>query len=105
MAIIRLKEVLAEKGVSNKLLAEKVGVTPATISYINNGNQFPKEDLLLKIAKVLDVDVRELFMSTKTAKAKSIFIEENGKYKKIGEISPEWLDEGSVPGSHQKKEL
>ncbi len=30
------------------------------------GNSFPKPNLLLKIANTLDVDIRDLFYSTKT---------------------------------------
>ncbi|QTD37047.1 helix-turn-helix transcriptional regulator [Polaribacter batillariae] len=68
MNVLRLKEVLKEKGISGKGLSEKVGVTQATISNISNGNHFPKPDLLLQIAETLDVDVKDLFNSTKTNK-------------------------------------
>lgn len=68
MNVLRLKEVLKEKGISGKGLSEKVGVTQATISNISNGNHFPKPDLLLQIAKTLDVDIKDLFNSTKTEK-------------------------------------
>jgi len=101
MGLLRVKELLAEKGISGKLLAEKIGVTPATVSNINNGNHFPKEELLVKISQVLECEVRDLFISKATNSGKSIFIEENGKYIKIGEIKPERLDEGSVAGSDE----
>jgi transcriptional regulator with XRE-family HTH domain len=68
MSVLRLKEILKEKEMSGKGLAEIVGVTQATISNISNGNHFPKPDLLLKIAETLDVDVKDLFNSTKTDK-------------------------------------
>lgn len=86
MSLLRIKELLAEKNISSKNLSERVGVTPATISNINNGNHFPKEDLLLKIAKELDVDVKDLFLSTKETNTRPIFIEEKGNYIKVGEI-------------------
>ncbi|WP_430409467.1 helix-turn-helix transcriptional regulator [Kordia sp.] len=65
MNILRLKEVLKEKDITGKDLAEKVGVTPASISNIVQGNSFPKPELLLKIANTLDVDIRNLFYPTK----------------------------------------
>ncbi len=65
MNILRLKEVLKEKEITGKDLAEKVGVTPASISNIVQGNSFPKPELLLKIANTLDVDIRDLFYPTK----------------------------------------
>lgn len=65
--IIRLKEVLQEKNISGKDLASTVGVSITTISNISTGNQHPKPELLLKIAKALNIDIRELFISTKTS--------------------------------------
>lgn len=91
MGVIRLKEILVEKGISNKLLAEKVGVTPATISYINNGNQFPKEDLLVKISQALDVDIKDLFYSTKDKEP--LYVMRDGKYVAIGEMNLKHLKE------------
>ena len=69
MNILRLKEVLKEKEMTGKDLAEKVEVTPASISNIVQGNSFPKPELLLKIAETLDVDIRELFHPTKESSA------------------------------------
>ena len=96
MSILRLKEVLKEKGYSSKSLAEKVGVTPATISNINNGNHFPKEELLVNIAGVLEVEVRDLFKTNKKLSGEPIYIERNGEFVKIGELDLKRLDEGSV---------
>lgn len=101
MSVLRLKEVLKEKGLSSKYLAEKVGVTPATISNINNGNHFPKEELLVNIARVLDIEVRELFKTSKKLSGEPIYIEKNGSYIKIGELDLKRLDEGSVVGSDE----
>lgn len=65
MNILRLKEVLYEKNVSGKDLSGKIGVSQNTISNITNGYSFPKPGLLLAIARELDVDIRELLISTK----------------------------------------
>ncbi len=65
MDLLRIKELQLERGLTNVALSEKVNVTPATISNINKGNNFPKPELLLKIAEALEVDIRELFYPTK----------------------------------------
>lgn len=92
MSTLRLKELLAEKGYSSKYLAEKVEVTPATISNINNGNHFPKEELLIKIAEVLGVEVRDLFKTNTKLSGSPIYIEKDGKYIKVGELKLDPLD-------------
>jgi DNA-binding XRE family transcriptional regulator len=65
MAILRLKEIMNLKGVSRDDLASKVEVSATTISNISSEKNLPTIQLLLKIAEALDVDVRELFVSTK----------------------------------------
>jgi len=63
--INRLKVVLAEKEVSQKLLAEMVGKAPNTITRICNNDSQPTLKLLREIALALDVDIRELLLPTK----------------------------------------
>ena len=56
----RLKVVMAEKNLSNTWLSEKLGVSQATVSkWMTNFSQ-PNLETLIKISKVLDVDVNEL---------------------------------------------
>ena len=86
MSLLRLKEILFEKGITGKDLAAKVEVTPASISNIVQGNSFPKPELLLKIAEVLNVDVRELLISTKEVQTETIFAFRDGNYIPIGEL-------------------
>ncbi len=60
-------------------LAYKIGRTPNTISNIETGNVFPSVESLLWIAKVLKVEVSELFNVSKnltTDKKKRLVIEE-----------------------------
>ncbi|SHF89436.1 DNA-binding transcriptional regulator, XRE-family HTH domain [Flavobacterium fluvii] len=87
MNILRLKELMNEKGITGKELADKVEVTPASISNIVQGNSFPKPDLLIKIAGVLDVDVRDLFQSTKPNETETIFVFREGSYTPIGKLN------------------
>ena len=63
--INRIKAVLADKEMSQKKLAELVGLTPNTIARICNNESQPTLHRLRQIALVLDVDIRELLVPTK----------------------------------------
>lgn len=76
MAILRLKEIMALKGISRDDLANKVEVSPTTISNISSEKNLPTIQLLIKIADVLDVDVRELFIPTKGSSVTQLEVEE-----------------------------
>lgn len=76
MQVLRLKEIMNLKGVSRDELANKVEVSTTTISNISSEKNLPTIQLLLKIAEVLDVDVRELFISTKGTSVSQTEIEE-----------------------------
>ncbi|MEO6175651.1 MAG: helix-turn-helix transcriptional regulator [Flavobacterium circumlabens] len=65
MEILRLKELMTQKGISREELAKKVGVSMTTISNINSEKNLPTIHLLLQIAEVLDVDIREMFVPTR----------------------------------------
>jgi transcriptional regulator with XRE-family HTH domain len=63
--INRIKIVLAEKNKTSKWLAEALGKSEATVSrWCTNGNQ-PSIETFYQIAKMLDIDIRELFNRTK----------------------------------------
>ena len=68
MKILRLKELLKEKGVNGKQLADMVGVSQPAISEFVTNKSHPRPELLLKIATALDVDLKDLFISTKPQK-------------------------------------
>ena len=56
----RLKVVMAEKDLSNIWLSEKLGVSQATVSkWMTNFSQ-PNIEMLIKISKVLNVEISEL---------------------------------------------
>ena len=57
----RLKEVRAEKGLSQAELAETVGVSRNTISSIENGQFNPTAKLALILCIALDKKFEELF--------------------------------------------
>lgn len=66
MGILRLKEILKERKVTGKELASIVGLSEIGMSNIVKGQSLPREDVLLRIASALDIDIRELFISTKS---------------------------------------
>lgn len=76
MAILRLKEIMTLKGMSRDELSSRVDVSPTTISNISSEKNLPTIQLLLKISEALDVDVRELFISTKGTSVSQLEIEE-----------------------------
>lgn len=62
--INRIKVMLAEKEKTNKWLAQQIGKDPATVSkWCTNAAQ-PGLETLLQIAKILEVDVKELLNSS-----------------------------------------
>ena len=62
--INRIKVVLVEKKQTNKWLAEQLGKDPATVSKWCTNTSQPGLETLLQIAKVLEVDVKELLNSS-----------------------------------------
>lgn len=67
----RLKVVLAEKNISNKELAEKIGVGQVTMSrWVTNTSQ-PNLEMLIKISKTLEVSLDSLVRTEEYVDAKS----------------------------------
>lgn len=64
----RIKEVLEEKGIKQKWLAEKLGKSFNSVnSYVQNRQQ-PRLEVLNEIAEILDVDIKSLIISNKPKK-------------------------------------
>ena len=61
----RIKEVLEEKGIKQTWLAEKLGKSYNIVNgYVQNRQQ-PRLEVLNDIAKILDIDVKDLIVSSK----------------------------------------
>jgi putative transcriptional regulator len=61
----RIKEVLERKGIKQTWLAEQLGKSYNMVnSYVQNRQQ-PRLEVLHDIAKILDVDIVELIVSSK----------------------------------------
>lgn len=58
-----LKSIRQHKGVQQQELAEKVGVSPATVSDWEHGRKKPRYTNLVKVANVLEADPVELVIA------------------------------------------
>lgn len=65
--INRLKVVLVEQNKTGKWLAETLGKNEATVSRWCTNDMQPSLETLVNIANALNVDVKELLISTKKA--------------------------------------
>lgn len=84
--MLRIKEVLKEKGITLKDLAIMLGITNVALSRIVNGNT--TIETLRKIAYVLDVDVRDLIEPTKNTLKRPLFIkDDNGVLLEVGTLN------------------
>lgn len=63
--INRIKAVLAEKHLTDNWLAEEIGKAENTISKWCSNKVQPSLEVLLEIATLLSIDIRELLISTK----------------------------------------
>ncbi|MFK8284631.1 helix-turn-helix domain-containing protein [Capnocytophaga canis] len=84
--MLRIKDVLKEKGINQIELAEKLGVTRVGLNRIINGN--PTIETLLKIANVLEVDVRDLIEPTTATDTTPLYIkDDNGNLVEVGSLN------------------
>jgi putative transcriptional regulator len=61
----RIKEVLKQKGIKQIWLADKLGKSYNMVNgYVQNRQQ-PRLEVLNDIAEILDIDVKELIVSSK----------------------------------------
>jgi len=64
----RIKEVLEEKGIKQKWLAEKLGKSYNMLNAYVQNRQQPRLEVLFEIAKILDVDPKVLIKTEKDEK-------------------------------------
>ena len=60
----RLKVVLVEKNKTSKWLAETLGKDPATVSKWCTNTSQPSIETFLEIARLLEVDIKDLLVET-----------------------------------------
>ena len=64
----RIKEVLEEKGIKQKWLSEQLGKSYNMVNgYVQNRQQ-PRLEVLYEIARILDVEVKDLLIEQKDIK-------------------------------------
>ena len=61
----RIKVVLEEKGIKQTWLAEKLGKSYNMVNSYAQNRQQPRLEVLMQIAEILDVDVKDLIVSNK----------------------------------------
>lgn len=82
----RIQELRKLRGLTQSKLAELIDVEVVTISRIENGSRFPKKENLENIAKVLNVEIKDLF-DFEHHQTKTYLIAEIQKMIKIAKIN------------------
>ena len=77
----RIKELRRSKHLTQEQLAENIGMDTQNLCKMENGNHFPQVKNIIKLAKILDVEVKELFDFNHFYK-KEVLIKEISKYLK-----------------------
>ena len=83
MAKYRIKEICAEKGLTQKELAATTGISTTSLSRIITNDQKPSLDTLEKIASALCVGVSDLFGDSVQASAPYIICPHCGERIKL----------------------
>jgi transcriptional regulator with XRE-family HTH domain len=87
--IERIENILNEKGIKQRELANKAGIAELSISRILTEKTKPTVDSLEKITKALDIELWELFLPEKSNDKLTALIEYKGilyKAKSIDEL-------------------
>jgi transcriptional regulator with XRE-family HTH domain len=84
--ILRIKELMNQKGISRQEMANRLTMTTASVSNITSEKTNPPLDLLFNISVILDVDIRELFVSTKGNKSETDILEAKKHIQKALEL-------------------
>ncbi len=63
--INRIKELLVIQGKSQKWLAQELGISTTAMTALCNNKSQPHLKDLKRIARILDIDIRELLVPTK----------------------------------------
>ena len=93
MNLLRLRSLIKEKNITGKLLAQELGFTQNTVSNLINGKSFPSGKDLKRIADYLEVDIKDLFNTTKEPEVEPdtpFYIkDEQGNEKVVGSLKVE----------------
>lgn len=78
---LRIREVMLEKGISVNEMSEKLRITRQSFYSIVNGN--PTMDTLIRIAKILGVNIKQLFKDESNGNISNNEKEENNERNEI----------------------
>jgi len=84
---LRVKEICKERGWTLKQLAEKMEIVPETLTRAISDNANPTLATLHKIAIALDMEIGELFVSSKSTNQICGHIEVDGEVYSIKSVS------------------
>lgn len=63
-----LKQLREQRGLKQKFVAEKLGISPNYYSQIENGHRYPQVEHLLKLRDIFNVSLDDIFFNDKIAK-------------------------------------
>jgi len=66
----RIKEVLEDKGIKQRWLAEKLGKSYNMLNAYVQNRQQPRIEVLYKIAEILNVEAKDLLVDNKNAEGR-----------------------------------
>ena len=90
----RLRERRIELGISQSELARRLGVSSAAVSNYESGQNAVREDVLLKLFQVLDIDPNYLYQDSLTGKSFNCSVEEKSlvlKYRSLSTVGRQAL--------------
>lgn len=88
---LRLNEILAQKEIKQKELAEHIGVTPNTVSYYLSGERCPDIEKLIEIAKFLNVST-DYLLGISNVKTANTELKSICEYTGLSEETVKWLN-------------
>ena len=87
----RIRDLRTKQGMSQKKLAQLIGVTPSTISQIESNSIYPSLPALFKMSEVLSVDVGSFFGNRGGQRQRVIFEKDSGVDIKFPDIPKEQI--------------
>ncbi|MFR1671950.1 MAG: helix-turn-helix domain-containing protein [Candidatus Gastranaerophilaceae bacterium] len=58
----KIKSIRNQQGITQEYFAEKIGISPRSVSFIENGKNYPAPETLAVICDVLNIEPYKLFL-------------------------------------------
>ena len=88
MVKLRIKQLIASKGLTQAVVAQRLGVAPMTVSGWCTGRAYPSIEMLERIAEVLGVRLAEFFEDSQPQRSVTLQARVDGK---VIDLTPEVL--------------